>query len=171
MGIAGSASLDATTATFTMKGAGADVWGTADAFHFTYEPLSGDGTIIARVATLQNIQAWVKAGVMIRATTSPSSPHAFMIVSAGKGLAFQRRLTAGGTSVHTAGGTGTAPRWVKLERRSDTFTAYSSADGATWTFVGSDIIPLATDVLVGLAVSSHTASATSTVTFDNVIVR
>jgi hypothetical protein len=27
------------------------------------------------------------------------------------------------------------------------------------------------DVLVGLAVSSHTTSATSTVTFDNVLVR
>jgi regulation of enolase protein 1 (concanavalin A-like superfamily) len=171
VGIAGSASLDEASATFTMKGAGADVWGMADAFHFAYEPLSGDGTIIARVATLQNVHAWVKAGVMIRATTGPSSAHAFMIVSAGKGLAFQRRVTAGGTTASTSGGVWTAPCWIQLERRGDTFTAYSSSDGVAWTLVGSDIIPMTTDVLVGLAVSSHTTSATSTVTFDNVLVR
>ena len=28
---------------------GADVWGTADALHFVYQPLSGDGTIVARM--------------------------------------------------------------------------------------------------------------------------
>ena len=119
-----------------MKGAGADVWGTADAFHFAYEPLSGDGTIVARVATLQNVHAWVKAGVMIRATASPSSAHAFMIVSAAKGLAFQRRAQNGGTSASTSSGAGTAPHWVKLERRGDVFTAYSSPDGMSWTLGG-----------------------------------
>jgi regulation of enolase protein 1 (concanavalin A-like superfamily) len=171
VGIAGTASFDSVTATFTVKGAGADVWGTADAFHFTSEPLSGDGTIVARVASVQNVAAWVKAGVMVRAAASPSSHHAFMIVSAGKGVSFQRRVTAGGISTSTTtSGAGTAPCWIKLERRGDTFTAYWSRDGVTWTVAGSDVIPMAANVLVGLAVSSHTTSATATATFDSVSV-
>ena len=66
VGVAGSASLAAATSTFTVTGAGADIWGTADALRYAYQPLSGDGQIIARVATVQNTNVWVKAGVMIR---------------------------------------------------------------------------------------------------------
>src|SRR6185436_19114387 len=49
-----------------VRGAGADIWGTADAFRLAYQTLSGDGQIVARVASVQNINAWTKAGVMIR---------------------------------------------------------------------------------------------------------
>ena len=49
VGVAGSASLDDPTSTYTLKGAGADIWGTADALHYAYQTLSGDGTIVARV--------------------------------------------------------------------------------------------------------------------------
>ena len=33
---------------FTVAGAGADIWDTADAFRYVYQPLAGDGQIIAR---------------------------------------------------------------------------------------------------------------------------
>ena len=49
--VAGSASYSG--ATFTASGSGADVWGTSDAFHFVYQQLSGDGSIDARVASVQ----------------------------------------------------------------------------------------------------------------------
>ena len=65
VGKTGSASASA--GTFTVAGAGADIWGASDAFRFAYIQLPGDGTIVARVATVQNVAAWTKAGVMIRA--------------------------------------------------------------------------------------------------------
>jgi regulation of enolase protein 1 (concanavalin A-like superfamily) len=157
--------------TFTVTGSGADIWGTADAFHYAYTSLTGDGTIVARVASVQNVASWVKAGVMIRETLNPSSTHAFMLVSAAKGVAFQRRETTGGTSVNTAGTLSTAPRWVKLTRSGNTFTAYESADGVTWTLVGTDTITMAPTVYVGLAVTSHTTSASATCTFDGVSIQ
>jgi hypothetical protein len=166
VGTAGSASFSG--GTFTVRGAGADVWGTADAFRYVYQPLSGDGDIVARVASVENVAAWVKAGVMIRQSVNSNSAHAFMIVSAGKGLAFQRRRTAGGVTTHTAGSSGTAPRWVKLARRGQAVTASTSTNGTTWTVVGQDTISLSGSVLVGLAVSSHVTARTATVTFDNV---
>ena len=39
---------------FTVKGSGADIGSTNDAFNFTSQPFSGDGAIIARIATQQN---------------------------------------------------------------------------------------------------------------------
>jgi regulation of enolase protein 1 (concanavalin A-like superfamily) len=170
VGRQGSASFDGGTSTFTVTGAGADIWNTADAFHYAYTTLSGDGTISARVASVQNVAAWTKAGVMIRATLDPGSAHAFMLVSAGKGLAFQRRTTDGGISVHTAGPAATAPHWVRLDRAGSTITASESSDGTNWTVVGTDSISMGAPVFVGLAVSSHTASATATATFEHVAV-
>ena len=113
VGIAGNATT--TNGTFTVQGAGADIWGSADAFRFAYYQLPGDGSIVARVATVQNVNVWTKAGVMIRQSLTAGSPHASMLVTPGRGLAFQRRRTAGATSLSTSIA-GTAPKWVKLER-------------------------------------------------------
>ncbi|MGH9410782.1 MAG: SBBP repeat-containing protein, partial [Vicinamibacterales bacterium] len=66
---------------FSVSGAGADVWGTSDAFNYAYMPLSGDGTIVAHVTTVSSEANWVKAGVMIRGSLSASSAQAFMLVS------------------------------------------------------------------------------------------
>jgi hypothetical protein len=165
--LAGSSS--GTGGTFTVAGAGADVWGAADAFHFVYQPLAGDGEIVARVATLDRTHDWAKAGVMIRETLAAGSTHASVFVSAARGVAFQRRTTTGGTSVSTAGSLSAAPRWVKLTRVGSTLTAYESGDGASWSLVGSETIAMAHDVFVGLAVTSHNTAALCTATFDGVL--
>jgi hypothetical protein len=152
VGPAGSATVSG--GTFTIKGAGADIWNSADAFHYVSRPISGDVDIVARVTSIENVAAWVKAGVMIREALTPESAHALMLVSPGKGLAFQRRVAPGGISTNTSGGAGTAPNWVKLERRGNTISAFRSADGATWTLVGSDTFSMGANVQVGLAVAA-----------------
>jgi regulation of enolase protein 1 (concanavalin A-like superfamily) len=166
VGSAGTASF--ASGTFTVTGDGADIWGTADAFHFAYRTLTGDGSIVARVATLQNVDAWTKAGVMIRGSLQPGSAHGLMLVSVAKGLAFQRRTTNGGVTTNTAGSLTAAPAWVRLDRSGSTITAYASTDGASWTLVGTDTINLPATVYVGLAVTSHRAGTPATATFDNV---
>ena len=168
VGRAGSVSESA--GSFTVRGAGDDVWGSADGFHFAWKPLAGDGDIVARVASISGTQAWTKVGVMIRQSLDAGAAHAFMLVSRGKGLAFQRRPVTGGTSVHTSGGSGTAPRWVKLTRRGSLITASVSTNGTTWTTVGEDSVSISGSVYVGLAVSSHDASVLATGVFDNVTV-
>jgi hypothetical protein len=107
VGTPGTASGD--TSAFSVDGAGADVWGTADAFRFVYTTLSGNGSITTRVTSEEYVNDWTKAGVMIRETLTPGSRHAFMLVSPGKGLAFQRRVNTNGTSLSTAGGAGKSP--------------------------------------------------------------
>ena len=49
---------------------------------------------------------------------------------------------------------------MKLGRIGDTFNEYQSPDGTTWTLVGSDTIPMAASVYIGLAAVSHNVMAT-----------
>jgi endonuclease/exonuclease/phosphatase family metal-dependent hydrolase len=166
--IAGGA--DRAGSTLTVHGSGADIWGSEDAFHFVYRTLTGDGEIVVQVSSLENVDRWTKAGVMMRETLSAGSRQALMLVTPGKGLAFQRRRTAWQDSVHTAGGDGTDPYYVRLKRTGKTFTAYRSLDGSTWTLVGSEKISMATTIYVGLAVTAHEASSLATATFDDLSV-
>src|SRR5208282_3382519 len=76
VGVAGNSLYAA--GVFTLSGAGADIQGTADAFQFDYISVTGDCSIIARVASVQNIDGWSKAGVMIRASLDPGAPNAFI---------------------------------------------------------------------------------------------
>jgi len=166
VGQAGGSSENA--GTFSVSGAGADIWGAADGFHFMYQPMRGDGQIVARVATLTRTHDWAKAGVMIRETLAAGAKHASMFVTPAKGTAFQRRLATGGVSTTTAGVLAAPPRWVKLVRTGATIAAYESADGTAWTLVGTDTVSMVNDVFVGLAVTSHTTAALATATFDGV---
>src|SRR5262249_42611021 len=76
---------------FTVKGGGHDIWDSADDFHFVYQPLNGNGQVIARVTGVQNTDQWAKAGVMIRETLDASSRHMYMALTPGNGAAFQGR--------------------------------------------------------------------------------
>jgi Bacterial Ig domain len=153
---------------FTIDAAGDDVWRAVDQFHFVFQPLSGDGEVIARVASLTDTNDWAKAGVMVRESLTTQSRHATVVVSAARGYAFQRRSDSGGSSVHTWGGAGVAPGWVKLVRAGDLFTAYKSADGVTWTKIESDTIAMSDTVYVGLAVTSQDSAALTTAVITDV---
>ena len=154
---------------FTVEGSGSDVWGAADEFRFVYKQLTGDGSIVSQVSAVENVNAWVKAGVMMRETLSASSRHAFMLVSAGKGLAFQRRTATSGSSTSTAA-SGSSPYFVKLSRSGNTFKAQKSVDGVTWTTVGSQSITMASTIYVGLAVSSHVDGSLASAIFERTAV-
>ena len=166
--LVGSASY--ATGVFTVKGSGIDIWDNSDHFHYVYQPLSGDVTIIARVASIQNTNAWAKGGVMIRETLATGSKHAMMVLTPGHGLDFQRRITTDGSSSHTAGALVAAPYWVKLVRSGNTFSGYASSNGVSWTLVGSVTISMTAAVYVGMPLTSHNASAVCTATFDSVSV-
>jgi hypothetical protein len=85
-------------ATWTITAGGTDIRGTADQFHRVYQRLTGDMEIVARFSSLESVDSWSKAGVMIRESLSAGARHAFALVSAANGYAFQRRVETNGTS-------------------------------------------------------------------------
>jgi hypothetical protein len=104
---------------------------------------------------------------MIRESLADDSRHAFALISRAKGSAFQRRIDAGGFSVSTAGAALAPPGWVRLVRSGNQFTAYTSTDGAKWTKIATDTVPMDDTVYVGLAVTSHSTSTSATATIDH----
>jgi RHS repeat-associated protein len=168
VGFAGSATYS--TGTFTVKGSGSSIYGTADGMNFAYQSLSGDGTIVARLVSVQGGGTYYQAGVMIRETLNEGSTNAYSQFRTGQTYFFYRPTTDGSTSAQTGSNT-TLPRWFKTVRSGGTFSAFSSADGITWTQIGSSqTITMATDVYIGLAVTSADNSLLATATFDNVSV-
>lgn len=166
--LAGSVSYQA--GTFTVEGAGADIWGGADQFHFVHQAASGDCEIIARVVSIENTSTDAKAGVMIRASLDANSTHALMEIIPNNAAEFIYRAASPGNSGYAPGGAATPPLWVRVVRSGNTFTSYRSPDGAAWTQVGSTTIEMPADVRIGLAVTSNTSSQLCTAVFDQVTV-
>ncbi len=80
---------------YTVSGSGNDIFNSSDNFHYIYQPLDGDGTIIAHVVSQSNTSAGAKAGVMIRATLNGNSAFADVVTTPGDGVLFQDRTTTG----------------------------------------------------------------------------
>jgi|GEM_PF-1875496 len=168
--VSASGSTSTSGGTRTVQGAGADIWGSADAFHYVYQQVSGDVSITANVTSVENTHSWAKAGVMVRETLDAGSTHGMACVTPGNGTGFQRRTTTGGTSAHTGGAGSSGSYWVRIERSGDTITAYESADGSSWSQIGSATIAMSDSVYVGLPVTSHATGTLCAATFENVAI-
>jgi len=168
--------VEAPAGTFTMTASGADIWAVdgveADEFHYAYKMLTGAGSIIARVNSVENTDDWAKAGVMIRESLNPDSAHAFACVTPASGVAMQYRPSTGGTSANFNQTGVAAPYWVKLERSiSGLFTVSHSANGTSWQQVTGSApqnISMAANVYIGLALTAHDAASTCQAVFSNV---
>src|SRR5262245_41362817 len=168
VGVAGSVSY--ASGAFTVRASGQQIWNTADGLHYIYQSLTGDGTIVARVATLTGGASSQSAGVMIRETLDANSKHAYAAFSQSQIYFTNRTTTGASTTAQTLSGK-TLPYWVKLTRSGSTFTAAASADGVSWVQVGAPrTISMSAAVYVGLAVNSGQNSTLATATFDNVSV-
>jgi len=166
VGVAGSASYS--NGTFAVSGAGSGTMITsADSFHFVYQPLNGDGTIVARVLSVQGSSA-AQAGIMIRETLTPGANHVYLFDYSSQ-LLVTERTTTGASSSYTSVGSLALPYWIKLTRSGNVFTMFGSADGVNWVQLGtSQTVNMASSVYVGLAVSNRTTASTATATFDSV---
>ncbi len=165
---AGSASLN--DGVFGISGAGSDIAGSQDSFHYIYQPLNGDKTIVARVASIPNPpNTSVKAGIMIRETLDAGSRNAMFLVLGGSGANLQWRATTDGVSSSLSGDrTAKAPYWVKLVRGGSRFAGYQSVDGTNWTLAGLSTVPMDAAGYIGLALTSRDPRTLASATFDSV---
>lgn len=168
--VAATGSASHSSGTFSIEGSGADIWGTADEFRYVYQQVSGDVTITARIASVQNTNVWAKAGVMVRESLAAGSKHAMSVVTPSKGTSFQRRTSTNGSSAHTTVSAIAAPYWVRIVRSGNTLSSYYSSNGSSWTSNGSATITMSTDVYVGLVTASHNDGTLCSASMDNVTV-
>ncbi len=146
---------------------GSDIWNTADTVHLTCQTLTGDGTIIAHVVSMQNTNSWANAGIQMRDSLNANAMEASAVVTPVNGVVMTHRNTTGATTdgFFQNGG---APVWLKLVRSGSTFTSYQSDDGVTWTMIGTTTINMGQTIYVGLVGTAKNSSTTNTIMFDNV---
>jgi outer membrane protein assembly factor BamB len=157
--------------TWTVQGGGNDIWDVYDQFYYISKPLAADGTISARVVsqTSKEQNDWAKAGVMLRATTDPGSPYYGAFVTPANGITIQYRATQGGIT-NQMGIPGAAPAYIEVARYQNSYTAYTSKDGVTWTIVAGSSVTLNMPgaIRAGTAVTSHNSGVFSQVVFDTI---
>jgi hypothetical protein len=178
---AGSATFDSATGAYTLTASGSDIWDTKDHFQYVYEPLVGNGEIVARLVSAVAQDFWTKAGVMIRADLSPESANDFMFEAPRadhEEPVFQWRdgfnqgsADTGNHMNHIQG----TPVWLRLVRNGDTFTGYwavdvSGAPGPWQQLGGPHTTTMPNSVFVGLVLTSHNNGAVATAVFDHVMV-
>jgi ABC-type transport system involved in multi-copper enzyme maturation permease subunit len=140
-----------------------------DMFYFVHQPLTGDGSITARVIALTGIitypqsnssaivpgvEPWSKAGIIIKENTRQGSAYASVMVTGRHGVRMQYNYTHD-LAGRPGGVSAASPRWLRLTRSGDTLTGYESADGTHWSTVGAvTLAGLSSTVQTGLFVTS-----------------
>jgi hypothetical protein len=166
--LAGSASF--TNGLWTLSGSGADIC-SSDQFNFAFRPVTGDGTVVAQVQSVQNVPG-AQAGVMYRNDTGSGGLEAAVLAIAGNGVSFQWRSTPASPCSYqqVLGITNLAPPlWVSLVRSGTNFSGYWSTDNTNWSQIGStQSVPLNPNALAGLAVCADNNAALATATFSGV---
>ena len=102
---------------YTIMGGGGSVGSTLDQFHYLYQQLTGDGEIVARVTSLEKINAHSIAGIMIRDSVDTKATFASLAMSAGGGAVFQFRLKKDERGATVPLRDCPLPCWLKLTRR------------------------------------------------------
>ncbi len=161
--------------TYLVVGGGAGFWGTIDEFHFAHKRLIGDGSITARMETLEGTSERARAGIMIRTGLDPKDPFA-AVVTPGTGVRFATRLLLGHPTIeddHLESAeqkTVQAPVWLRMERKGNQFSAFYSSDGKTWTRMvwSPQTIVMPASVYIGLAVTSRDNNRTAEARFSHV---
>ena len=162
---------------YTVTGSGADIWNKSDQLHYAWKMLSGIGSIVAKVESVENTHEWAKAGVMIRETLDPNSAFAAVYITPGNGCRFQARLDTAVNAVSDSSVTTLthikSPHWIKLERTiAGDFNAYDSNDPSVegWHQLAwnPQYIPMNTNVYIGLALTSHDTALACEAVFSNV---
>jgi len=163
----------------TLSGAGSDIYNGTDEFRFAYKKLTGDGSISVKIESVQTLEAWTKAGVMIRESLDPLAMQAHMITAAQQKLVeWMYRAISGDTVTvqpTTAAGSTPLPVWVRVTRAGNVFTGEYSTNGTAWTKVtltdgttSSTTLSMPTSVYIGMVVCSHVTGAAAVAEFSDV---
>ncbi len=139
---------------FRVRSAGTNTVGTADAYHWVFQPMADRGEVVARISKVQLTDPWARAGLMMRESLDAGSRNVFVSVSAARGGVFQWRESFNGETEVSMDRSSSVPMWVKIKRDGDVFTALKSRNGMQWTLVDRVTMRMSKDYYAGLAVVS-----------------
>ena len=154
---------------FTVKGAGTDIWNQSDQFAFLNVDTINSQSLSARVTSQTNTDPWAKAGLMFRETANAGSSFVMLIATPGNGLHLQYRDGTGNGCTDVSYGNFTLPVFLKLDKTDSSFVASKSTDGSKWTTLGSYMNKTFSEKYkLGLLVNGHNALNVGQAVFDSI---
>jgi TolB protein len=164
----GSTVFDRATGSYRVTGGGADMWGSEDAFHFSWVKLSGDATLTADVQFPADVSVPLEKGVLIfRQSLDPASAYADIAIHGDGHTTIQWRTVAGGKTEDVEAPLH-GPAHLRIERKGNLFTTSVGPAGGPLTAFSSTTVVMDGPVYVGIGFCSHNADGLSSATFSNV---
>lgn len=152
-----------------LNGRGRGMRAPGDELVFANRQQSGDFAIGARV--LSQVEDRGQAGLLIRGTTDQNAAAAGLFRVGDGDALFLVRSSSGATTTEVARVTGGAPlgTYFLLEKTGTEVKAFTSADGATYTEIGSTTVSLPATSRIGVAASSSSITGLNTAEFDQIL--
>ncbi len=160
-----------TTSGYTVAGAGNDIGSTADGFRFVYLQTTNDVDVKVQITSLDDVNEWTKAGLMLRESLVAGSRHTSILTTPSDGqevfqVVSRSILNSATTEQFRFGGVAYPKNWLRLKREGNLVTFYRSSDGVSWFYVRSVNINTWASAYVGMVVSSHNTTTLATAAFD-----
>jgi TolB protein len=153
---------------YHVTGGGADIWGTADDFHFSWVRLSGDLSLTADVRfPASSPEALRKAVLMIRQSLDPGSAYADAAIHGDAHINLQFRAVDSGKTDDTLSTQHGSTR-LRIERKGNQFTVFAGEPGRALVPAPPMTIVMQDRVYVGIGVCAHNADALEEAIFSNV---
>lgn len=138
---------------------------TNDVMHFVYQHLTGNGTVIACLADVQN---GGYAGVMMRESCHPAAKTVLF-----KTLLYNPNILIGtrtiqGKAMRNASQVAQLIRWMKIQRNGNNFKVFTSNNGTAWQQRYSINITMGTTIQAGIFTESVRSNRTAKAWFDHV---
>jgi hypothetical protein len=157
---------------WTVQGAGSDVWGPADAFHFVSRRVPDEQqTIVVRVDDLQNTHPFAKAGLMLRTSLEADAAMVILDLKPNGEIEFMYRPSTGADVLYVGGTFVDGPAWLRLDwgqkiGSSTLVMPAVSRDNLHWSVLSAGVpLPANGSFDAGIAVTSHDTGQLNTAHF------
>ncbi len=135
--------------------------------HYMYQTLNGDGEIIGQVTQMTSAHG-AHHGVVIRETLEPGANYVMAEYSKGRTPVFRGRDTGEYFYHENDDLDFSAPFWLRMQRIGNEFIGSISKNGQDWQEIQREVVPMDTDVLIGLLTHADRNDKTGSVTWRDV---
>ncbi len=164
----GSCDYNAEQQSYTVAGAGANIWGAQDAFHFVWKRIKGNFIATMRAGFVgSGGNPHRKLGWMARTSLEANPAHVSAAMHEEGVAALQFRRAAGGPTEEVRADL-TGADVIQLERNGNNYIMSVARYGEPFTPVQAGGIDLGEDIFIGLFVCSHEEDASETAIFRDV---
>lgn len=157
-----------TDSAMTVIGSGTGMDATKDFCQYTFQKITDNGTIIARLDSVNDNSIFCQAGLMMRDSLEQQSKVVFLNFSKSTGVSLLVRDSVS-TNIQIIANDATyntLPLWIKINRSGNNFVASVSKNKTDWIVIGNANVKMSRLCYAGMTASSKKVSEKCMAKFD-----